>query len=707
MQRRGVLICSLLFALFPAALVLAQTASKSSAQSSPDALHDMFDVRTFKQVSISPDGKRVAWVENLPGPSGAPSSNSAIYVADVNAPSRVTRITADNSAATPDPRSRPASRRSHRSADKPHENPASARGHEEDNVAWSPDSTRLAFLSDAVEPHQLQLYVTGLTGHAERPEQLTHFKGFLSHVRWSPDGKTIALLYIENAQRVAGPLAAETPDVGVISETYSEQRLTLVDPSTGASRPITPADMYAYEFDWAPDSSRLVLTAAHGNGDDNWWIADMYSVDAGSLASGAMRKILANPGLQMADPRWSPDGSQIAFISGLMSDQGVTGGDIYTLPADGGTPRDVTPGMTQSASSLHWAADSRSVLFVGIVAGETAINRVSVPDGTISQVWQGAERLSGGAGFAPNISLSRDAGSTAVIRQSFSQPPEVWAGAIGQWKRVTHANDGLSPAWGKGVSLRWNTSIGEVQGWLIYPSNFDPQKKYPMVVVVHGGPASATIPGWPRRGSYYMGLPGRGYFLLFPNPRGSYGEGEKFTRANVKDFGYGDWLDILAGVDKAIQSAPIDPNRLGLTGWSYGGYMTMWGVTQTKRFRAAVAGAGLADWVSYYGENKIDQWMIPYFGASVYDDPAVYAKSAPINFIKHASTPTLVVVGQYDGECPAPQSLEFWHALETLHVPTRLVIYPNEGHGFVNPAHNRDVMQRTIDWFNQYLQPAS
>ena len=705
MQRRGVLILALLFVLaVPAALLFAQTASKSASQSSPDALHDMFDVRTFKQVLISPDGKRVAWVENLPGPGGAPSSNSAIYVADVSAPTDVTRITAAGAMATQTARARRVAQRTRRASRKDHENAASANEREEDNIAWSPDSTRLAFLSDAGEPHQLQLFVIDMSHAAAKPKQLTHFKGFLSHVRWSPDGKTIALLYIENAQRVAGPLAAETPDVGVISETYSEQRLTLVDPSTGASRQITPADMYAYEFDWSPDSAHLVLTAARGNGDDNWWVADMYSVDA---TSGAMRKILANPGLQMADPRWSPDGSQIAFIGGLMSDQGVTGGDIYTVPADGGSPHDVTSRMTQSASSLHWAPDSRSILFVGIAGGGTAISRVGVPGGAISRIWHDAERLSGGAGFAPNVSLSRDAEATAVIRQSYSEPPEVWVGAMGQWKRVTNANGGLHPSWGKVVDLNWNTAIGDVQGWLIYPANFDPQKKYPMVVVVHGGPASATIPGWPRRGSYYMGLPAQGYFLLFPNPRGSYGQGEKFTRANVKDFGYGDWLDILAGVDKAIQSAPIDPNRLGLTGWSYGGYMTMWGVTQTNRFRAAVAGAGLADWVSYYGENKIDQWMIPYFGASVYDDPAVYAKSAPINFIKHATTPTLVVVGQYDGECPAPQSLEFWHALETLHVPTRLVIYPNEGHGFVNPAHNRDVMQRTIDWFNEYLQPAS
>jgi len=677
MRRRGVQIGSLLFALLlPCAFIAAQTASKAAMGPEAATLRDMFDVHTFKQVAISPDGRRVAWVQRLPGPKGAPSSNSAIYVAGISAPRRTTRITAQHSGL------------------------AAAR--EEDNVAWSPDGRRIAFLSDAQTPHQLQLYVVDAAHPSPNPKPLTHFKGFVSHPQWSPDGKVIALLYIENARRLAGPLMPESPDVGVISEAYTEQRLTLVDPATGSTRQITPADMYAYEFDWAPDSRHLVLTAAHGNGDDNWWIANLYAVDA---ASGAMREILANFGPQMADPRWSPDGRQIAFIGGLMSDEGFTGGDIYTVPVEGGEPRDLAAGMTQNASSLDWAQDSQSILFEAIADGETAINRLNTADGKISEVWHGAERVTDGA-FVPSISLSRDRGASAVVRVSFAQPPEVWAGPIGKWTRLTDVNAALHPAWGKAVSLHWTTSIGSVQGWLVYPAHFDPAKKYPMIVVVHGGPAAASMPGWPGRGSYYMALPSRGYFLLLPNPRGSYGEGEKFTRANVKDFGYGDWHDILAGVDKAIQSAPIDPNRLGLTGWSYGGYMTMWGVTQTNRFRAAVAGAGLSDWLSYYGENKIDQWMIPYFGASVYDDPAVYAKSAPINFVKHVSTPTLMVVGQYDGECPAPQSLEFWHALKTFHVPTQLVIYPNEGHMFLNPAHNRDVIRRTISWFNHYLQPA-
>jgi dipeptidyl aminopeptidase/acylaminoacyl peptidase len=198
-------------------------------------------------------------------------------------------------------------------------------------------------------------------------------------------------------------------------------------------------------------------------------------------------------------------------------------------------------------------------------------------------------------------------------------------------------------------------------------------------------------------------MAGLGYFVFFPNPRGSYGEGEAFTRANVKDFGHGDLGDVLMGVDTIVKKVPIDNNRIGLTGWSYGGFMTMWAVTQTNRFRAAVAGAGIADWKSYYGENSIDEWMIPYFGASVYDDPEVYSRSSAIDFIKQVKTPTLVVVGERDGECPAPQSFEFWHALKTLGIPTQLVVYAGEGHAFHDPKDRLDVLRRTLAWFDQYL----
>jgi dipeptidyl aminopeptidase/acylaminoacyl peptidase len=194
-----------------------------------------------------------------------------------------------------------------------------------------------------------------------------------------------------------------------------------------------------------------------------------------------------------------------------------------------------------------------------------------------------------------------------------------------------------------------------------------------------------------------------GYFVLQPNPRGSFGQGEAFTAANRKDFGYGDLKDILAGMDAVEKKVSVDTKREGLTGWSYGGFMTMFGVTQTTRFRAAVAGAGISDWLSYYGENSIDQWMTPFFGATVYDDPEVYAKSSAITFIKNVKTPTLVIVGDRDGECPAPQSFEFWHALRAQGVKTQVVIYPNEGHGFRNPDNIKDRTEREMTWFQKEM----
>jgi dipeptidyl aminopeptidase/acylaminoacyl peptidase len=231
--------------------------------------------------------------------------------------------------------------------------------------------------------------------------------------------------------------------------------------------------------------------------------------------------------------------------------------------------------------------------------------------------------------------------------------------------------------------------------------HFDASKKYPMVMIVHGGPSSESVPSY--NGRTVAALTARGYFVLLPNPRGSYGQGETYTQANIKDFGYGDWRDDLAGTDAAIAAAPIDANRLGLYGWSYGGYMAMWAETQTTRFKAIVGGAGIVNWQSYYGQNKINQWMIPFFGASVYDDPAVYAKSSPITFIKNSHTPVLILQGERDEEVPAPQAFEFYNAMQTLGVPSELVVYADEGHGPRQPKNQIDILDRTVGWFDKYL----
>ena len=259
-------------------------------------------------------------------------------------------------------------------------------------------------------------------------------------------------------------------------------------------------------------------------------------------------------------------------------------------------------------------------------------------------------------------------------------------------------------------SLTWHSDQYEVQGWLLSPAGArtDPNgPKGPMITSVHGGPAAANQPRYLTSRGSELALLQAGYRVFLPNPRGSFGQGEAFTLGNVRDFGHGDLRDILAGIDAVEKVVPVDDRRLGVMGYSYGGYMTMWTVTQTDRFKAAVAGAGVSDWLSYYGENGIDEWMIPYFGASVYDDPAIYAHSSPISFIKQVKTPTFEFVGDRDVECPLPQTQEFYHALRTFGVPTEFVVYPGQGHGMRDPADRADAEKRTIAWFDKYLGKGS
>ena len=649
---------------------LAAVAKPNASGPAQDILNTLSATRRFEQTAISPDGKKVAWVEDIIAKRGVSTGDTVIYVADLeskNPPKRISAAVADAI-------------------------------HAEGNVAWSPDSKKIAFLSDAAKAGQLQLYVMDAAGPAGSARKLTQVKGFLSTPGWSPNGKTIAVLFTENATRAAGPLVAETPETGEIKDSFFEQRLALVDIATGKLDQISPADTYVYEYDWSPDGLRFAVTAALGNGDNNWYIAELYTLDA---ATGLMKSIYKPP-LQIANPAWSPDGQRIAFIGGLMSDEPSVGGDIFTISATGGEATNLSPEMKASASWLAWTPDAK-VIFGEYLEGDSGIATVNPADGAKTELFREAGQITAGA-WGINLSLSRDAKNSAVIRSSFSAPPEIWAGPTANWTQITHRNKSIKPAWGEAKSLHWKNGGFEVQGWLLYPRDFDPNKKYPLVVRVHGGPGAAVLSEWPSASDYYSPLAGAGYFLLQPNPRGSFGQGEAFTRANVKDFGYGDFKDIMAGVDEALKVAPIDPNRLGICGWSYGGYMTMWAVTQTNRFKAAMAGAGLSNWQSYYGENLIDQWMIPFFGKSVYDDPDVYAKSSPINFIKHAKTPTLILVGDSDGEVPAPQSYEFWHALKTLGVETQFVVYEHEGHMFSSPKHRRDRVERTLAWFDSHLR---
>ena len=636
-----------------------------TAQSMQQLTEQLGKTVLYGDVALSPDGTHVAWVQ-----SAAASTSKQTYVRETsgNMSATLVKIPIGGERTDFDP-------------------------------AWAPDSKTLAVFSSADEGEQRQLWSVNADG--SDPKKLTSLNGYAARPRWSHNGKQVAFLYIEGAGG-GGPLMAAPTTTGVIDTAFHNQRISVLDVASGQLRQVSPENLHIYDYDWSPDDKTFVATAAPGPGDNNWWIAQIYTID---IAKGNATSIY-KPSLQVAVPRWSPDGKSIAFIEGLMSDEGFHGGDLFTISTDSRDLTNRTRDRKSSVSSLFWLTPDR-ILFTEIVGGGGAISELTPVNNSVRTIWKGPEALHAFGNF-PDFAVSKDGNFGVAERSTFETPPEIWVGPIGEWRQLTNNNSPLSAAWGKAENLEWANEGFNIQGWLLSPAKIESGKKYPMVVLIHGGPSSAATPDWPAgfgmSRAIIAALSSRGYYVLMPNPRGSYGQGEGFTRANVKDFGGGDLRDILAGVDAATKKYPIDSAHLGVTGWSYGGYMTMWTVTQTNRFHAAVAGAGIANWQSYYGQNLIGQWMIPFFGASVYDDPAVYEKSSPIRFIKNVKTPTLVVVGERDAECPASQSYEFWHALKTLGVPTQLIIYPGEGHLFLDPKHQADRLDQTVRWFDRYLK---
>ncbi len=646
-------------------LLSALLVGPAAAQEQAKPLHD------FLSVALSPDGKRVATIEGDETPFGA-----------VVAKHVVIRDVEDGAvAAVPLPcgevlECAPSS------------------------LAWSPDSQHLSFTLRKPGSHEHSIYTARAVGGP--PVKTADFHGTLDDLRYTPDGDMVVLAIAEATKEV-GATQAGAPVAGVLGGEVHEQRIARVG-SNGALNFVSPPDMFVYEYDILPGNSGFIGTAAHGDGDNNWWIAKLYRFDP----HGQPQVIYTpdSPRQQLADPHVSPDGKQVAFIGGIMSDFGSTGGDAFLVSVDGGEnakAQDITPGLRASVTSLAWACDGKSLLASELASDQNRL--VTLPldaSGRFTVLYSSWERLSSGGGGP----LSAPCGTqrTATVHSTFTTAPEVEVGPIGHWHDMTHVN-GTQQAAALVKNIVWGNDNFKIQGWLVLPSGAytDQQKKLPMVTLVHGGPAAS-------QGPYFLGgrlvraLMDHGYALFMPNPRGSFGQGEAFTQANVKDLGHGDLRDILAGIDAAAQQAPIDTQRLAIMGGSYGGFMTMWAVTQTNQFKAGIALAGISDWLSYYGENGIDGWLLPYFGASVYDDPAVYAKSSPINYIKAVKTPTLEVVGENDIECPAPQTQEFWHALDALGVPTEGVIYAGEGHGLREPKHQEDFEGRMIKWLDKYLK---
>ena len=415
------------------------------------ALDSLPAIKKIDQVAISPDGRNVAYIVD------GELSVEAVAGGDAR------RIAPDQKLAARD-------------------------------VTWSSDSKKLAWLVDLpTDIPAAELWSASADGSGLI--KLADLKGFAETPRFAPDGTKVAVLYIEGMPRIAGPLQPMTPLAGVVGEKIYEQRIAVVDVATMKLAQVTPSDVYVYEYDWTPDSKAWVVSAAHGSGDNNWWLARLYAVDAGN---GEMREIY-KPKWQIAEPHVSPDGKSVAFIEGLMSDAGLTGGDIQLVAMSGGAARNLTLGIKASPSSLAWTG-THQLAVIANVDGNAGYTTITTDGQSTPTSWKGwtAEETIGTATdvYALGASFSRDGTVSAVVRQAASTPPEVWAGPMGSWKQLTHVNSNIHATWGESRNVHWMNGDTRVQGWLMLPKDYDPAKKYPLVISVHGGPSWGCLSQW-------------------------------------------------------------------------------------------------------------------------------------------------------------------------------------------------------------------
>jgi hypothetical protein len=410
------------------------------------------------------------------------------------------------------------------------------------SLAWTPDGKRLSFTLRSPGTHEYALYNVAADGSGLT--RLLAFKGTLEDLKYASDG-TLAMLAVENARKEVGATQAGAPVAGDLASAPAEQRIATLE--AGSLHWASPPELFVYEYDWRPGGRGFVGTAAPGDGDDNWWTARLYAFAPGS---GAAQVIYTPASIrqQLAAPAVSPDGGTVAFIAGLMSDFGSTGGDVYSLALDGGAAVDLTPGIKASATALHWSCDAK--LHAELLAGDRS-QIVDLGSGRAVAaprvLWSGPEALE-----ARDTSLACPSGARAVVHESFTAAPEIEVGTAGSWRDLTSVNAGLRlPA--RVRSLTWTNEGFTEQGWLLLPAHDN--GKLPLVTIVHGGPAAAAVPYF-RRPAVLSAMLGRGWAVFMPNPRGSFGQGERFTLANVRDFGYGDLRDILVRVHDHVGGYP-------------------------------------------------------------------------------------------------------------------------------------------------------
>jgi dipeptidyl aminopeptidase/acylaminoacyl peptidase len=580
------------------------------------------------------------------------------------------------------------------------------------NAQWSPDGKWIAFLSNrpgalADSPaDKTQLYVMPIDGG--EAQQLTKMENGVNGFEWSPDSKRIAI-------------AAESPEAKTMKDrkdTFGEYHvfhadyemahlwlldLPRIDTAGRASAPaesklLTQGDTFSVnEFRFSPDGARIAFSAQRDPDLISGFSEDIYTV---AVADGAVKKLVETPGPD-SDPHWSPDGSQIAFQTSNGSKYFYyTDRRIAVVDSNGGTPRVLTLNFDEDPNIVEWSSDG--IYFEAQQKTAASLFLLDPKAGAVKQIETPGSEIVG------QFSFSKDFKRMAYRGAGANQFGEIYAAdlPVASPVQLTHAGEQLSGFdTAKREVVHWKSGDGTtIEGILYKPADFDAKKKYPLLVVIHGGPTGVDTPNVSPDRYYPMErFVAKGALILRPNYRGSAGYGEKFRSLNVRNLGVGDYADVISGVDSLIAQGFVDKDRVGSMGWSEGGYISAFITTSSDRFKAVSVGAGISDWMTYYANTDITPFTPQYLQATPWDDAQIYARTSPITYIAKAKTPTLIQHGGSDHRVPVANSFELRQALEDHGVPVKMVIYDGFGHPINKPKQQRAVMEENENWFDHYI----
>jgi len=616
-----------------------------------------------------------------------------------------------------------------------------------DGAEWSPDGRWLAFVTEreqtailpeeqqkeakadeGKEPKKEEKKDTGASGKPAARQiwlispdggeawQLTEHPANIDGFRWSRDGKAIAFEASGVESKSEKDRKEKFSDYEVYEQDFKQSQLWTVDVAAATAAGYLPvkahqvthdASLNVTGFDWSPDGARIAFSATHNPMLAFFGDSDIYVAD---LATDTVRPVVQLDGPDNS-PLFSPDGRQIAFATALAQPYFFyANGHIATVNVESAlahpakTPADVTDltaKFDEDSSIIEWGPDGiyfdaqqKTASHVFRLDPKThQITRLTAPD-----AWN-----------AYGASFTRDFQTMAVVAEDATHMAELYVSPVNQFspRKLTDMTAQVKD-WKLGTAevISWKSKDGAaIEGILRKPADYDPTRKYPLLVVIHGGPTGVSVPTLsPGDGTYPVQLLlSRGALVLQPNYRGSAGYGAAFRALNVRNLGVGDMWDVMSGVDSLIARGIVDPDKLGSMGWSQGGYISAFLTTNTDRFKAISVGAGISNWVTYYVSTDITPFTRQYLQATPWNDPEIYAKTSPMTTIKNAKTPTLIQLGSQDKRVPVPDSFELYRGLQDQHVPSRLILYTGFGHGITRPKSNRAVLQANLDWFSHYI----